>query len=126
MGLKSGSSGDPYDSDDEEVEESVEGTGVESTETAETSVDDSGTTEPSTPRLPYIHRRSKVNEGRDQVPFFLRDFVRDGEDDLRDAVEGRLGESVPKSDVREAAMLVAQENEDLVAAKLREWGYDYD
>lgn len=121
MGLKSGSSGDPFDGDDDEEEiEDVEEEPATGTQTEDTA------TEPSTPRLPYIHRRDKVNEGRDQVPFFLRDFVRDGEDDLRDAVEAQLDETVPKSDVREAAMLVAQENEDLVAEKLREWGYDYE
>lgn len=122
MGLKSGSSDDPYDGDDEEEHaEDVESEAEDVS--ADAAADSPG---PSTPRLPYIHRRDKVNEGRDQVPFFLRDFVRDGEDDLRDAVEEQLDEKVPKSDVREAAMLVAQENEGLVAEKLREWGYDYE
>lgn len=122
MGLKSGSSGDPYEDEGEDESEEAEPT-QEADETPDTGNDSSTQ---STPRLPYIHRRSKVNEGRDQVPFFLRDFVRDGEDDLRDAVEDQLDETVPKSDVREAAMLVAQENEGLVAEKLREWGYDYE
>ena len=76
--------------------------------------------------VPYIYERTSINEGRDQVPFFLREHVRDGEDQLREAVEASLGEEVPISDVREAAMLVAQAHPDLVADELREWGYDFE
>lgn len=93
--------------------------------------EDDGTTEdgagrPTMESLPYTLRRDKVNEGREQVPFFLREAVVDGEDDLRDALEERLGEDVYKSDYREASMVVAQRNPELVAEVLREWGYDYD
>lgn len=49
------------------------------------------------------------------MPFFSRDLTCEGEAGLRDAVEEQLDGTVPKSDVREAAMLVAQENEDFVA-----------
>ena len=76
--------------------------------------------------LPYTLRRDTVNEGRNQVPFFLREEVVDGEADLQDALEDALGEEVYKSDYREAAMVVAQRNPDLVAEVLREWGYDLD
>ncbi|PSQ41926.1 hypothetical protein BRD17_10000 [Halobacteriales archaeon SW_7_68_16] len=74
--------------------------------------------------IPYKLRRSKVNEGRDQIPFFLREEVVADEDHLQDRLEDDLGEQVYKSDYREAAMVVAQRNPDLVAAVLREWGYD--
>lgn len=116
MGLKSGSSGDPYDEGDDEGQD------------VSTPEDDETTTETtmSSTRIPYVYRREKVNEGRDQVPFFLREHVRDGERDLRDAVEAALGEDVPKSDIREAAMLVAQQHPELVADELRTWGYDYE
>ncbi|QFU84844.1 hypothetical protein GCU68_18770 (plasmid) [Natronorubrum aibiense] len=74
--------------------------------------------------IPYKLRRNKVNEGREQVPFFLRDHVIDAEAELQDNLEERLGENVYKSDYREAAMVVAQRNPELIASVLREWGYD--
>ena len=41
-------------------------------------------------------------------------------------VEQRLGESVKKADLREAALLVGLENLDEVASTLREWVYDFE
>lgn len=79
---------------------------------------------PSMDSIPYVLRREKVNEGRQQVPFFLRDEVIEGERGLRDSLEAMLEESVYKSDYREAAMVVAQRNPELLAEILREWGYD--
>ncbi|RJT07204.1 hypothetical protein D3261_03890 [Halococcus sp. IIIV-5B] len=76
--------------------------------------------------MPYKLRREKVNAGREQVPFFLRDEVVEAESDLQDALEEMVGENVYKSDYREAAMVVAQRNPKLVAEILREWGYDLD
>lgn len=140
MGLKSGSR-------DAELDDADEGEGEPESEpepetgrtpgsersigdaTAETSggpttVDDGG--RPSMSSIPYVLRRDKVNEGRDQVPFFLRDEVIEGEADLQDSLESMLGEEVYKSDYREAAMVVAQRKPELVAEVLREWGYDLD
>ncbi|KYH24833.1 hypothetical protein HAPAU_32100 [Halalkalicoccus paucihalophilus] len=74
--------------------------------------------------IPYKLRREKVNEGREQVPFFLREDVINAEDELKDTLEEMLGGTVYKSDYREAAMIVAQRNPDLIAEVLREWGYD--
>ncbi|MFC6942652.1 hypothetical protein ACFQE8_22265 [Salinirubellus sp. GCM10025818] len=76
--------------------------------------------------IPYKLRRDRVNEGREQVPFFLREDVIDAEDGLQNNLEEMLGEDVYKSDYREAAMIVAQRNPELVAEVLREWGYDLD
>jgi len=76
--------------------------------------------------IPYKLRRSKVNEGREQVPYFLREEVIEAEGDLQDTLEDLLGEGVYKSDYREAAMVVAQRRPELVAEVLREWGYDLD
>lgn len=81
---------------------------------------------PTMDAIPYKLRRDRVNEGREQVPYFLREDVVAAEDDLQATLEARLGERVYKSDYREAAMVVAQRNPDLVAAVLREWGYDLD
>jgi hypothetical protein len=81
---------------------------------------------PSMDAIPYKLRRNKVNEGREQVPYFLREEVVAAEPALQDALEETLGEHVYKSDYREAAMVLAQRNPDLVAEVLREWGYDLD
>lgn len=147
MGLKSGSRDAGLDSD-EEAESTVEDeqSDSESMDSA-TSADEqhrssnaagtetstattggkSGTTErPTMESIPYKLRRDKVNEGREQVPYFLREEVIDAEPDLQDTLEEILGESVYKSDYREAAMVVAQRNPELIAEVLREWGYDLD
>ncbi len=81
---------------------------------------------PARSSLPYVVRREKVNAGREQVPFFLRKPVIDGESELQNDLETILGEDVYKSDYREAAMVVAQRNPELIAEVLREWGYDLD
>jgi len=44
---------------------------------------------------------------------------------LESTLESELGETVHKSDYREAAMVLVQRNPDLVADILREWGYDF-
>lgn len=74
--------------------------------------------------LPYKLRRQNVNEGREQVPYFLRPEITEREEGLKRTLEDDLGETVYKSDYREAAMVVAQRNPELVAEVLREWGYD--
>lgn len=79
---------------------------------------------PTMQSIPYKLRREKVNEGREQVPYFLREEIIEAEDELQAALEAMLGEDVYKSDYREAAMVVAQRNPELVAEVLREWGYD--
>jgi len=75
--------------------------------------------------LPYIHARDGVKDGRTQRPVFLRDHVEAGIDDLLSEMEAELGEDVYKTDVTEAAMAIAQENPELVLAKLEEWGYGW-
>lgn len=135
MGLKSGSRDAGLD-DSEEESESDRSADVDvdqsspDPQTTESAERDTGRADtdarPSMDAIPYKLRREKVNEGREQVPFFLRETVVDGEDDLRDALEEALGEDVYKSDYREAAMVVAQRHPDLVAEVLREWGYDLD
>lgn len=79
---------------------------------------------PSVDSIPYKLRRQNVNDGREQVPYFLRPEITAGEEELKQTLESDLGETVYKSDYREAAMVVAQRNPDLIAEVLREWGYD--
>jgi hypothetical protein len=145
MGLKSGSRDSGLEDTEEDKEQSerdsseaetvgedleeqdgsnmaTESEAPEKTESAAAS--DSANGRPSMSSIPYKLRREKVNEGREQVPYFLREEIIDAEDELQSALEERLGEDVYKSDYREAAMVVAQRNPELVAKVLREWGYD--
>jgi len=86
---------------------------------------ESDSTTPTVDSIPYKLRRSQVNEGREQVPYFLRQEVVDAEAQLKETLESELGETVYKSDYREAAMVVAQRRPELIAEVLREWGYDF-
>ena len=147
MGLKSGSRDAGLDESDEEeqpIEEASEERDASSEsqsvpERTDSEPDDSEETSPASSEsqsdeaegarptmssIPYKLRREKVNEGREQVPYFLRSEVIEAEEDLQDALEEMLGENVYKSDYREAAMVVAQRRPELIAEVLREWGYD--
>lgn len=139
MGLKSGSQGSGLDDDEENTDEATDqqlsdptgrDRGAAAPIEADASNDtptsnDSGNSDlPDASAIPYKQRREKVNAGREQVPYFLREHVIDAEDELQDSLEAMLGETVYKSDYREAAMVVAQRNPELVAEVLREWGYD--
>lgn len=136
MGLKSGSrDADLDESTDSDPDESVtrppdsdtaNADSSAETETRSTDATDHDTSRPARSSLPYVVRREKVNAGREQVPFFLREHVIDGESELQNDLETILGEDVYKSDYREAAMVVAQRNPELLAEVLREWGYDLD
>ena len=142
MGLKSGSRDSGLDDSDDDAEQAVEQEQAErqvedeetttSTQTNEASSETSsgesktGSQRPTMDSIPYKLRRDKVNEGREQVPYFLRQEIIDAEADLQDTLEELLGENVYKSDYREAAMVVAQRNPELIAEVLREWGYDLD
>jgi len=145
MGLKSGSRDAELDESEEPDEQQ---TTDESTDTDNASdveraaresveVDSEGTEDtdsehdretatdrPAMSSIPYKLRRNKVNEGREQVPYFLREEIIEDEDELQETLEDLLGEDVYKSDYREAAMVVAQRNPELIADVLREWGYD--
>ncbi|WP_101296855.1 hypothetical protein [Halegenticoccus soli] len=83
----------------------------------------------STDQLPYLARRQLKNRSvkadRDQVPFFLREDVQQGERALRRTVEDRLGQEVNKTDLREAAYVFAQRNPEGIVEILREWGIEY-
>jgi hypothetical protein len=105
----------------EPVQDSTSATGSESTAGGESSAG-----QQTMSSIPYKLRRDKVNEGREQVPYFLREEVIEAEDEFQDTLEELVGEDVYKSDYREASMVVAQRNPELVAEVLREWGYDLD
>lgn len=151
MGLKSGSRDAGLAAEDDPTDEAHREESTEETQESQHTVEDSantadvetassnqsatpstasseqgGSSRPALHSIPYKLRRDKVNEGREQVPYFLRPQVIDAEDELQDQLEEILGEDVYKSDYREASMVVAQRHPELVAAVLREWGYDLD
>lgn len=130
--MKQGSADDPFaddPTDEHEGDEQVDKEGVsESTEPSEESqpsIQKSGHTATQTQSLPFIHARDGVKDDRKQRPVFLREHVEDGIDDLVDQMEDEFGETVYKTDVTEAAMVVAQENPELLLKVLEEWGYGW-
>jgi hypothetical protein len=142
--MKQGSTDDPFaedttsetgtDTDDDTGESTTNdpetppsqdtSTGSEAGESKIADADDD--TDPETSRLPYIYARDSVKDGRQQRPIFLRDEIEDEIPELVGELEDRFGENVYRTDVMEAAVEVAQENPDLLEAKLEEWGYGWD
>lgn len=80
----------------------------------------------TTNSLPYIYRRDRVQDGRSGVTFYLRDQIREEENEFVEELEELLGEDVYVADAREAALDAAFRNPEIVAEVLREWGYDFD
>lgn len=133
--MKRGSTDDPFAEEPEEEVDNEEGRPSE-TETAVPDPEDASSTARDTGEspsrevqrqsLPFIHARDGVKDGRTQRPVFLRDHVENGIEELVDRMETELGEDVYKTDVTEAAMVVAQEHPELVLETLEEWGYGWD
>ena len=139
-GFKSGaSSDDPFGSEGEsdgEENESVstdsdsERPSVESTAGSDTDRD-SGVSEPaggsSVGGLPWIYRRDSISDDRPKtVQLHLQESTLDRQRESRRSLESKLGESVKKADLREAALLVGMTRIDEVADVLRDWGYDFE
>lgn len=128
-GFKSGAADDDWG--DEEAVDDAESTDEDNTEDTQKHASEptqeatrSSTWESPTPRLPWIHRRSSITDGREKtVQLHLQDSTVDAERSGKTDVEQLLGESVKKADLREAALLVGLEHADEVAEVLREWGY---
>lgn len=119
--MKQGSTDDPF-ADDQADEDAPAGSrGPESKGESEPSGG-----QPQRQSLPYIHSRDGVKDGRTQRPVFLRDHVESGIDDLVAEMERELGEDVYKTDVTEAAMVVAQQHPELVRETLEKWGYGWE
>lgn len=143
-GFKDGASSDsPFDSIEDEEEEETESHTTPATDDRSTESvidqDSPGTERERTaqPRettgasssrgLPWIYQRTSITDGREKtVQLHLRSSTLDEQRQGLAEVEGILGESVKKADLREAAYLVGLSHLDEVATMLREWGYDYD
>jgi hypothetical protein len=150
--MKTGAGEDPFADDDqvseppEEVDESddeppvesksessdgkavaVEETGDSSTSTSESSTGSTGADDGGTQDIPWVLRRQRVKDERDNVhQFFLRQEYSEREDEIVTEVAEALDmreKDVQKLDVREAMVATADAAD--IAAKLEEWGYEY-
>ncbi|MFY4813705.1 hypothetical protein ACOJIV_13555 [Haloarcula sp. AONF1] len=121
--MKSGSGDDPFAETDADTEPESDGQQNEVTATETESSDVQTTTQPD---IPYKFRRDSVKQDRKQRPIFIRPEVEERESTFLRNLEDEVGEDVYKTDALEAALVVAMDNPDLVAEKLREWGYDWE
>jgi hypothetical protein len=134
-GMKEGTGSDPFaedvvdqsepdEPDDQELSESEAVLEERSTSESSTTTSTQETSRPSKDDIPYIFRRNRVTDERTLHSFYLREMYEQVEEEARHGVQQRLGEQVPKADLREAMLLVAARDLDAVADELREWGYD--
>jgi len=119
--MKSGSGDDPFAETDSEPEPDDQQDGVMDVETEPTDAEPT-----AQPDIPYKFRRDSVKQDRKQRPIFIRPEVEERESTFLRNLEDEVGEDVYKTDALEAALVVAMDNPDLVAEKLREWGYDWE
>ncbi|WP_144926853.1 hypothetical protein [Halorubrum salsamenti] len=81
----------------------------------------------TTAAIPWVLRRNSITDGREQtVQLHLQESTLDVQRKRKTAIENRLGESVRKADLREAALLVGLQETDAVIDVLEEWGYALD
>ncbi|WP_160135480.1 hypothetical protein [Halococcus salsus] len=137
--MKKGSGDDPFANEGSEVElqssesetrdEIGESTPEILSEATSTGTETTSSVSQPADDLPYLARRQLRNKSvktdRDQIPFFLRSSIQEGERDLRREVEDSLSQEVNKTDLREAAYVYAQRHPGGVVEVLREWGIEY-
>jgi hypothetical protein len=74
--------------------------------------------------IPWVLRRNSITDGREQtVQLHLQEETMNVQRTQKSIIESRLGESVRKADLREAALLVGLKQTDDVVEVLEEWGY---
>ncbi|AEM59154.1 hypothetical protein HISP_18265 (plasmid) [Haloarcula hispanica N601] len=121
--MKSGSGDDPFaETDSDPGPESDE----QQDEVMDVETEPADVETATQPDIPYKFRRDSVKQDRKQRPIFIRPEVEERESTFLRNLEDAVGEDVYKTDALEAALVVAMDNPDLVAEKLREWGYDWE
>lgn len=140
MTMKSGTGEDPFADDPEPTvnEERDDGTDTENENSTDDSLieeesmnnEDQGDTETGDELeredIPWVLRRSRVKDDRpEMLPVYVREETADAEPEFIRAVEDAVGKDVYKFDVREAAILVAMNHPEEVAAQLNDWGYKF-
>jgi hypothetical protein len=110
---------DSSDQEGQSTEVEIE-TGTENT--VETGVNNT-----SAGDIPWVLRRNSITDGRDQtVQLHLQEETMNVQRKQKSLIEARLGESVRKADLREAALLVGLQHTDDVVDVLKQWGYALD
>lgn len=97
------------------------------TDTTESSPDalDVTTTEEEE-EIPYLLRRNQVKDQRKTVGFGLQKETRDLEDDILREVKADLDiETLPATNLREAAYLAGLQDKERLKQILFEWGYQF-
>jgi len=126
-GMKDGAAADPFQdppdkpADDEKDQgdsvtggqQAGESTSGVSASTGETATD---------AEIPYIFRRKRTLEGRDQKPLYLQPETQDRLDAFVADLNDRYDRGVKKADVQEAAIIAAIEGETIYTV-LERWGY---
>jgi len=101
----------------------AETTEVEIETGASSSADNSGR-DTARSDIPWILRRNSITDGREQtVQLHLQEDTLNVQRTQKSIIESRLGESVRKADLREAALLVGLQHTDDVVDVLEGWGY---
>lgn len=72
--------------------------------------------------IPYIFRRERTLQGRDQKPLYLQPETQDRLDAFVADLNDRYDRDVKKADVQEAAIIAAIEGE-TINTVLERWGY---
>jgi hypothetical protein len=107
-------------------DQEAQSTEVEIETSAENSVE-TGSDNASAGDIPWVLRRNSITDGRDQtVQLHLQEETMNVQRKQKSLIEARLGESVRKADLREAALLVGLQHTDDVVNVLKEWGYALD
>ena len=121
----SGGSGSVESTADADAE--MGGSSRETSEKEDVTDDEDGMSKAEADGIPWVLRRSRVKEDRENVhQFFLREEYSTREDEILEAVAGELDmrqKDLQKLDVREA--MVASADPEAIADVLREWGYEY-
>ena len=140
-GFKEGTVDGWGDEDEEDSEPEFEApasteadSGSEESQTAEVAVEtgsggsvETGGSDTARRDLPWILRRNSITDGREQtVQLHLQEETLNVQRTQKSIIESRLGESVRKADLREAALLVGLQHTDDVVDVLEEWGYALD
>ena len=84
------------------------------------------TTNEEEEEIPYLLRRNQVKDQRKTVGFGLQKETRDLEDDKLREVKADLDiETLPATDLREAAYLAGLQDKERLKQILLEWGYQF-
>lgn len=84
------------------------------------------TTNEEEEEIPYLLRRNQVKDQRKTVGFGLQKETRDLEDEILREVKADLDiETLPATDLREAAYLAGLQDKERLKQILLEWGYQF-